>query len=363
MSSITDFQLLHKIITNLSSLRCPASHLFIIFGLGSYGDALQAIPLMTALKDRFPNYHLCLIHPAGVIEKLFYGQNFIDSTIEVPSHLHRSLKSILLEKRACHLIATLKYVTSYTIVPGFDMDDNDKDFFKRAEKQSLIFDQYIHDFPNNNDLLWRKAISLGLNMYRLMALTSGFPDRNFQLKELILQDEHFQIVKRLPSTYVVVSNAAESLTVKRGGWTKTLSRSKFQMIINILKSRNINIVYLGGKDDPPYDNVDYDLRGQTSLLEAGAILKSSKGFIAPEGGIANLANAVGRSGVVFFGSTPPEFFAYEVNRNIIPKSCGGCWWITPSYLYQCPLLMDEPVCTNSIDPHELVFSLDEIMSI
>ena len=55
-----------------------------------------------------------------------------------------------------------------------------------------------------------------------------------------------------------------------------------------------------------------------------------------------MAKAVGTRSVVFFGSTPPEFFRFKSNINIEPRFCGGCWWSTESYLRQCPLLEDTP---------------------
>jgi ADP-heptose:LPS heptosyltransferase len=127
-----------------------------------------------------------------------------------------------------------------------------------------------------------------------------------------------------------------------------------------LKKRGVTTVILGTTNDPGDYPVDHDLRGKTNLLEAAGIIHRARLVLGPEGGLVNLAKAVGTPSVVFFGSTPIEFFRIKSNINLAPRFCGGCWWTTDSYLRQCPLLENIPPCTNSHDVARIVRAVEEL---
>jgi ADP-heptose:LPS heptosyltransferase len=91
------------------------------------------------------------------------------------------------------------------------------------------------------------------------------------------------------------------------------------------------------------------------------VLRDAAAYVGPEGGLTNLARAVQTRSVVFFGSTPPEFFAFRANINVLPRRCGGCWWTTPSYLHQCPRLQVMPECTASIPERAILSAVAEIL--
>ena len=118
--------------------------------------------------------------------------------------------------------------------------------------------------------------------------------------------------------------------------------------------------FLGTTNDPGDYPVAFDLRGKSNLLEAAEIIRLARLVLGPEGGLVNLAKAVDVPSVVFFGSTPVEFFGFKANRNLEPRFCGGCWWSTESYLRQCPLLENIPPCTSSIDGSTIVAAVEEL---
>ena len=158
----------------------------------------------------------------------------------------------------------------------------------------------------------------------------------------------------------VVSNAAEWLTLQSSLWTKCLPHARMREVLVELKKWKVPTVLLGTTNDPGDYPVDIDLRGRSNLLEAAEIVRKSRLVLGPEGGLVNLARAVSVPSVVFFGSTPVEFFGFKANRNLAPSFCGGCWWTTESYLRQCPLLEPIPPCTNSIDAPTIVAAVEEL---
>jgi len=198
-------------------------------------------------------------------------------------------------------------------------------------------------------------------MYDLMANTSGFGGEDFETPRIDLPPNRPTSSKiSLPKKYIVVSNSAEWLPLQSTLWTKSLPHTKMRDILRELKASAIPTVLLGTTNDPGDYPVDYDLRGKTNLLEAAEIVTNACLLLGPEGGLVNMAKAVGTPSVVFFGSTPVEFFRFKSNINIEPRFCGGCWWSTESYLRQCPLLEDIPPCTDSLDTEKIIQAVQEL---
>ena len=55
-----------------------------------------------------------------------------------------------------------------------------------------------------------------------------------------------------------------------------------------------------------------------------------------EGGLVHLASAMGTRSCVVFGPTSSRYFGYPGNVNVDPGFCGGCWWITETWMNHCP---------------------------
>lgn len=328
----------------------------LVYGLGSFGDALQLTPLLHCLRRRFSRAELILIHPHSPVRKLLEGHEDIDRLIVMPSTVHGAMRSVVHAEATADLIVECRYAVQYSLVAGGEgLTREEREFVRSAQAGQHEWLPFVRRFPFDNDELWRAAAARGWSMPRLMAHTAGFPDDDFETYRLTLADEDFEVRRTLPQRYLAVCNSAEALAITQGPWTKVLPRDKMTRIVHGLRTFGLPVILLGAKDDARVDGVDIDLRGRTSIREAAAVLRDAAVFVGPEGGLTNLARAVQTRSVVFFGSTPPEFFALRSNINVRPQRCGGCWWTTPSYLHQCPRLQVTPECTASI-PEQVVLS-------
>lgn len=101
------------------------------------------------------------------------------------------------------------------------------------------------------------------------------------------------------------------------------------------------------------DNTDRNLVGKTEIEEAMALVAASAFHLDNEGGFVHVAAAFGRQSCVVFGPTSVDFFAYPGNVNIKPRECGGCWWVEPNWMINCPRGLDSPVCMDSHDPESI----------
>jgi ADP-heptose:LPS heptosyltransferase len=321
----------------------------LVFGLGSYGDVIQITPLLQALKKKFPDASLLLVHHDPLGAKLLTSAPYLTKYLRLRSSLHYLLRSRLKE-HGYDLMVECRYVVKYTLSANPRFSEEDLQFIEDAQEAQKPWLGLVQNFPMDNDLLWRESKTKGWSMYDLMAHTSGFAGEDFESFHIHLSQDQPAMKKfTLPPRYVVVSNSAEWLLLQSSLWTKSMPHAKMREVLAELKKGGIPTVLMGTSNDPGDYNVDYDLRGKTNLLDAAEIIKNASAVLGPEGGLVNLAKAVGTSSVVFFGSTPVEFFRLKSNVNIAPRSCGGCWWSTESYLRQCPLLEEIPPCTKSLD--------------
>jgi ADP-heptose:LPS heptosyltransferase len=303
-----------------------------------------------------------LFHPHPLARSLLAGHDDLDRLMVLPATAHRPLRSFVDTESLANLIVECRYVIQYGLVAGrAGLTPEEHDFVQSAQSRQQEWLPFVRRFPFDNDELWRAAAARGWSLARLMAYTAGFPDDDFEAYRLALEDEDLGPRRKLPHRYLALCNSAETLAVTQGPWTKVLPRDMIRRIVDGLKTFALPIVLLGAKDDASVDGVDIDLRGHTSIREAAAVLRDAAVFIGPEGGLTNLARAVKTRSVVFFGSTPPEFFALRANVNVLPRRCGGCWWTTPSYLHQCPRLQLAPDCTASISERAVLSAVAEVL--
>ncbi len=334
--------------------------LILVFGLGSYGDVIQITPLLQALHRKFPQAGLILLHNDLLGAKLLESAPYLTKYIRLRSSLHYLLRSQLRDK-GYDLLVESRYVIKYTLPSNPRLSAEEIQFIQEAQTAQKPWLNFVGNFPFDNDILWREARSRGWSMYDLMANTSGFGGEDFEGLHIALPRNKPTSTKTLlPKKYIVVSNSAEWLPLQSTLWTKSLPHAKMRDILGELKAAAVPTVLLGTTNDPGDYPVDYDLRGKTNLLEAAEILANARLLLGPEGGLVNMAKAVGTPSVVFFGSTPVEFFRFKSNINIEPRFCGGCWWSTESYLRQCPLLEDIPPCTDSLDTKKIIQAVQEL---
>ncbi len=332
----------------------------LVFGLGSYGDVIQITPLLQALKKKFPEAGLLLVHHDLSGLRLLESAPYLTKSIHLRSSLHYLLRSRL-EDQAYDLMVECRYVIKYTLSTNPRFSQEEMQFIQDAQDFQKPWLGLVQNFPFDNDLLWRQAKTKGWSMYDLMACTSGFCGEDFEALRIHLPKNRQPSTKfSFPPRYIVVSNSAEWLSLQSSLWTKSLPHARMREVLVELKKSSIPTVMMGTTNDPGDYPVDFDLRGKTNLLEAAEIIKNARLFLGPEGGLVNMAKAVDIPSVVFFGSTPVEFFRFKANINIEPRFCGGCWWSTESYLRQCPLLDDIPPCTDSLDTQEIVRSVQEL---
>ena len=120
----------------------------------------------------------------------------------------------------------------------------------------------------------------------------------------------------------------------------------FEEVVRQIKAAlpDITIIQIGTSTSTRIPGVDRDLIGRTTLRQAAALLKEAVWHIDGESGLVHMARSLGTGATVVFGPTPVDYFGYVGNINIPPATCGGCWWITETWMALCPRGLTNPVC-------------------
>jgi len=115
---------------------------------------------------------------------------------------------------------------------------------------------------------------------------------------------------------------------------------RFQSVVDALRDK-FQVIQLGAESDPPLKGV-LDLRGKTTMREAGAVLANSMVFVGLVGFLMHLARAVDcRSVIVYGGRERPWQSGYICNTNLTgDTACSPCWrWNTCDYDRECMKLI------------------------
>jgi ADP-heptose:LPS heptosyltransferase len=112
----------------------------------------------------------------------------------------------------------------------------------------------------------------------------------------------------------------------------------FDQVIASLRTSHpdVTFVQIGIHTSEKIESVDISLLGKTSLPEATGLIRGALFHIDNEGGLVHLAAAMGTRSCVVFGPTSSRYFGYPANINVDPGFCGGCWWITETWMNHCP---------------------------
>ncbi len=157
--------------------------------------------------------------------------------------------------------------------------------------------------------------------------------------------------------YVTIHNGfdAEFQTAYGFANKSTKVYAQFDAVVERLRAQrpDIYIVQLGTKTSQPIKGVNLQLVGKTSISESAAILAGSTLHVDNESGLVHMAACLGTISCVVFGPTPAAYFGYDQNVNILPRECGGCWWVNKDWMTNCPRGMSEPVCLSATTPESV----------
>ena len=128
----------------------------------------------------------------------------------------------------------------------------------------------------------------------------------------------------------------------------------------LVEKIDMPVVQLGTEyDDKVAGSVD--LRGKTTIREAGAVLSHASVVVTIEGGLMHLAHAVGQEKVVvLFGPTSGHLFLYPSHIHIDSFPCKGCFSMIENWAFECREGIDM-ICMKSITPARVLYACNRLL--
>jgi hypothetical protein len=222
---------------------------------------------------------------------------------------------------------------------------------------------YIENYPFLDGYLGSYAVLQGLRRHNFSHHVAGIPYSGnvlpIRTSERVVREEGLE-----PRKYVTLSNGHDERMRHRTGALVTKVYPFFERLTVLLKQRLpcLRLVQVGSSNSTPIAAADLRLVNRTNLEEVAGVLAGSLLHIDGEGGLVHLAASQGTPSCVIFGPTPAAYFGYEENRNIPPKTCGGCWWMVRDWMTRCIVGSSEPPCMHTHDPGEIANAVVEEIS-
>lgn len=143
---------------------------------------------------------------------------------------------------------------------------------------------------------------------------------------------------------------------------KLWSLDNYSELVKKIKQKypDYTIVQLGINKErcEKINNIDIDLRGETSFAEVITLLGNSDLHIDCECGMVHVRHFLCRkTSVVLFGPTSDKIRGYKENINIRSNACNCplCEWITgEGWQTKCPNILSPNICMKSITPEMVI---------
>ena len=199
-----------------------------------------------------------------------------------------------------------------------------------------LIEPIIAEHPRLDSFLAQKAIFANRSrhdyLHFMAGLEYGGDELDVRLTDVVGRNHDLH-----GRRYVTVHNGYDpNMVVSQRRATKCYPY--FGQVITRLRERHSDVVFvqIGIHTSDPIPEADINLIGQTSLPEVAGLIHGALFHLDNEGGLVHLARAMGASSCVVFGPTSSRYFGYHANSNIDPKFCGGCWWVTETWMNHCP---------------------------
>jgi SAM-dependent methyltransferase len=237
----------------------------------------------------------------------------------------------------------------------------------QAHRNADEFGLHMREMPHLDGDLAKRAVLKGLNRKSLLGFSGGLPisgDDPIFLSPTPAALQIFQLTGLEPGRYITIHDGFDTFhRIRSRRSTKQWPASYWQDLIDGLRNRHpgTKIVQVGGGHSQPYRGIDTNLVGKATFDQVAWLLKYAVCHIDGESGLVRLAHEMAGRSVVMFGPTDAGFFAFPENVNLLPESCGNCFWSTPEWLAQCPRGLEEPECTRSITPRRALDAVDQVI--
>jgi Glycosyltransferase family 9 (heptosyltransferase) len=338
---------------------------------GGIGDLLKSTHLVGPLARYFSGDVTILGAQTAVGEVLASNPYVIDTLVPATQHVF-GFADRLQHIPLFDLIVIWKYSVQYVIPCGSRIAPDDvRSIESGSSDLRRILDKYLFlwGWPSFNFAFSRDMAQLGLSVMNVSSTTSGLPHRHLDEIPFFPTNQSLRgIARLLIKPYVTVHHGFDLkfLPIKTRETdyksTKNISLEQWRQIVSLLRKEGVEVIQLGIVEEEKIEGVTHYLNGQLALEETGLLIKHGLCHIDTEGGLVHLAHAVHTRCVVLFGPTPSDFFGYPENLNLEPTGCKACWFVTKTWLIECPRHTSGPECMSGHSPSAVADAAKRIIA-
>jgi ADP-heptose:LPS heptosyltransferase len=322
---------------------------FLIIRPGGIGDAVLLIPAINLLRQNYPEATIAVLaerRNGGI----FHLAPEVDRILLYDRHggLRKAILGkydVVIDTEQWHrLSAVVARVSGAPVSIGLATNNREK-----------LFTHAIHYSQDDYEVDSFRHMLAPLGIIDSEEVDLPFivvPDEAIIKAEILLGD-----VGEKP--FVTLFPGA-SIPERRWGW------ARFREMAEILRSRGIYIVIVGGKKDVSDGDgiiaggLGLNLSGKTTLAESAAVIDKSLLLISGDSGILHIGVGLGKSTVSLFGPGIAKKWAPRGIRHIVLDKCLLCSPCTKfGYTPKCPI---NAICMLEISADEVVAAVEKLLA-
>lgn len=325
---------------------------FVIWQTAFLGDLILTTPLVSSLKNLYPDSYIALISkPFG--KEVFKNNPYLDELIifdkkkqsifSLIKQLKKAKFDIAISPHRSHRASYLLFLAKIPERLGFDKAGFS---FLYTKKARHTFDG-THEIDRN---------------FRLLKFLPNFNEGKLQkYPQLFLTEEEDRFYKSFlleKDNYIVVAPGSKWQTKK---WTE----ENFKELIKIL-SKDFQVVLIGRKEDiQTAQNILSDIKtknlidltGKTNLRQSFSIIKNAKALISNDSAPVHMAVAFDTPVVDIYGPTTTDLGFYPYRNGIVVEIkdlyCRPCGLHghnkCPEKHFKCMKLITPDMVINSLE--------------
>lgn len=278
----------------------PEIKKILVIRFSSFGDIVLTYPLITQLRNVFPEAQIDYLTKEKFIP-LLKMHNCIDNIIEYRNEKLFKLRKKIRENKYDIIIDIHKNIRS---ICSTLFTRPKKIRYKKGTLKKLIFVAFKINLISGVTPVYKRYL-LALDRIRFL--------ENLYFTSTDLDFEKDPIVKE---PYILIAPSSKH-------FTKTLPKEKFEQIIGTIK--DYKVILNGDNTEKDSDICKYlsdkyenaiNFCGKSDYYTLANLIFNSRLVICNDSGILHLTEALNKKAIVFFGSTVEQFGFYPQTKNI-----------------------------------------------
>jgi heptosyltransferase-2 len=326
----------------------------LLIRLSSFGDILLSTHIPKLIKMNYPEINISVL-TTDIFCDIFKYNKSVDDIIPFNKNgndVYSKINNLIKKNNYDYIIDLQNNRKSNKIIEGIEKN-------KIAKYQKSNWKKFL-------------LVHFGINPYKTI---TKVPDKYINTtKQLLPLPKNnacleFNFLKSTPTILPPATKIRIAIAPGAKHFTKCYPPEKYIELINLIHNcYDAEIVLMGAKEDETTSKyieskskIEYDLTGQTSLLETAEVINSVDLVISNDSALMHVASSQNTPVIAIFGSTVEEFGFFPYNSKYIvvedkTVKCRPCTHIGRS---KCP--KKHFSCMNNIKPENILKSIKEFI--